>query len=76
MSGQPERVGETEADPGAVRSWPAPAKINLFLHVTGRRPDGYHDLQTLFQLLDWGDEVLIRPAQQGRITRPGGTAGI
>ena len=31
----------------------APAKLNLFLHITGRRPDGYHDLQTLFQLLDF-----------------------
>lgn len=41
-------------------AWPAPAKINLFLHVTGRRADGYHELQTLFQLLDWGDQVLLR----------------
>lgn len=46
------------------RWWPAPAKLNLFLHVTGRRPDGYHELQTLFQLLDWGDDVWLR-------TRPG-----
>ncbi len=36
---------------------PAPAKLNLFLHITGRRPDGYHNLQTLFQLLDYGDEL-------------------
>lgn len=36
---------------------PSPAKLNLFLHVTGRRSDGYHRLQTLFQLLDWGDEL-------------------
>lgn len=36
---------------------PAPAKLNLFLHVTGRRPDGYHTLETLFQLLDFGDEL-------------------
>ncbi len=34
---------------------PAPAKLNLFLHITGRRDDGYHELQTLFQLLDYGD---------------------
>jgi len=40
--------------------WPAPAKINLFLHVLGRRPDGYHDIQTLFQVLDWGDEIGVR----------------
>ena len=35
----------------------SPAKLNLFLHINGRRPDGYHDLQTLFQLLDFGDEL-------------------
>jgi len=50
-------------------SWPAPAKINLFLHVTGRRNDGFHDIQTLFQLLDWGDEVQIRPSRDPDITR-------
>lgn len=36
---------------------PAPAKLNLFLHITGQRPDGYHNLQTVFQLLDYGDEL-------------------
>lgn len=36
---------------------PAPAKLNLFLHIVGRRPDGYHELQTLFQFLDYGDEL-------------------
>ena len=35
----------------------SPAKLNLFLHVTGRRENGYHDIQTLFQLLDWGDTM-------------------
>ena len=38
-------------------SLPAVAKLNLFLHITGRRADGYHNLQTLFQLLDTGDEL-------------------
>lgn len=38
----------------------APAKLNLFLHVTGRRDDGYHQLQTVFQLLDFGDELTFR----------------
>ena len=38
---------------------PAPAKLNLFLHITGRRPDGYHNLQTLFQFLDFGDQLTI-----------------
>lgn len=54
----------------ASASWPAPAKINLFLHVLGRRPDGYHELQTCFQILDWGDEVHIETLPGGRITRP------
>lgn len=42
----------------AIQStWLAPAKLNLFLHITGRRSDGYHELQTLFQLLDYGDSM-------------------
>jgi len=48
-------------------SWPAPAKLNLFLHVTGRRPDGYHELQTVFQLLDFGDELAFTPRTDGRV---------
>jgi 4-diphosphocytidyl-2-C-methyl-D-erythritol kinase len=60
-------------------NWPAPAKLNLFLHVTGRRADGYHELQTLFQLLDWGDTVHIAPLSGRRIERtlaiPGVAAG-
>ncbi|MFC1507774.1 4-(cytidine 5'-diphospho)-2-C-methyl-D-erythritol kinase [Pseudomonadota bacterium] len=40
-------------------SWPAPAKLNLFLYITGRRPNGYHELQTLFQFLDHGDTLTI-----------------
>jgi 4-diphosphocytidyl-2-C-methyl-D-erythritol kinase len=58
------------AGPGWSR-WPAPAKLNLFLHVLGRRPDGYHRLQTVFQLLDWGDTVHLRPRDDGRIVRVG-----
>jgi 4-diphosphocytidyl-2-C-methyl-D-erythritol kinase len=54
---------------GSTCSWPAPAKINLFLHVMGRRQDGYHDIQTIFQLLDWGDEVHIRPLSRPIISR-------
>ena len=49
--------------------WPAPAKINLFLHVVGRRPDGYHLLQTVFQFLDFGDDITLRPRDDGRIER-------
>lgn len=51
------------------RSWPAPAKLNLFLHITGRRADGYHELQTLFQFLDWGDELSFEPRRDGVIAR-------
>jgi 4-diphosphocytidyl-2-C-methyl-D-erythritol kinase len=50
-------------------SWPAPAKLNLFLHVTGRRPDGYHTLQTLFQFLDVGDDLRFDVTRDGRIVR-------
>ena len=49
--------------------WPAPAKLNLFLHIVGRRDDGYHLLQTAFQLLDWGDEVRLHPRGDGLIRR-------
>ncbi|HEY0230507.1 MAG TPA: 4-(cytidine 5'-diphospho)-2-C-methyl-D-erythritol kinase [Dokdonella sp.] len=53
----------------AWSAWPAPAKLNLFLHVVGRRADGYHLLQTVFQLLDWGDEVRLRVRGDDRIER-------
>ncbi|WP_125076690.1 4-(cytidine 5'-diphospho)-2-C-methyl-D-erythritol kinase [Pseudoxanthomonas sp. SGT-18] len=51
--------------------WPAPAKLNLFLRITGRRTDGYHELQTVFRLLDWGDSVRLRVRGDGRIVRHG-----
>ena len=47
--------------------WPAPAKINLFLHVVGRRADGYHLLQTVFRFLDFGDSLRCEPRSDGRI---------
>jgi len=46
---------------------PAPAKLNLFLHVTGRRKDGYHNLQTLFQFLDYGDEIGLSCRRDGQL---------
>ena len=49
------------------RTWPAPAKINLFLHVVGRRADGYHLLQTAFRFLDFGDSLSFSPRDDGRI---------
>ncbi len=51
--------------------WPAPAKLNLFLNITGRRPDGYHQLQTVFVLLDWGDQIRLRVREDGQVRRDG-----
>ena len=51
--------------------WPAPAKLNLFLRIPRRRADGYHELQTVFRLLDWGDTVRIRVRGDARIRRIG-----
>ncbi|RBM51273.1 4-(cytidine 5'-diphospho)-2-C-methyl-D-erythritol kinase [Vibrio tarriae] len=48
--------------------WPSPAKLNLFLYITGRRANGYHDLQTLFQFLDHGDELIITANHSGNIS--------
>jgi 4-diphosphocytidyl-2-C-methyl-D-erythritol kinase len=56
--------------------WPAPAKINLFLHVLGRRADGYHRLQTLFQFLDYGDELRFQLREDGQIRRSAGPVDI
>ncbi|WP_448098626.1 4-(cytidine 5'-diphospho)-2-C-methyl-D-erythritol kinase [Luteibacter yeojuensis] len=56
--------------------WPAPAKLNLFLRIVGRREDGYHELQTVFRLLDWGDEVRLRIRADGAITRPTPVPGV
>jgi 4-diphosphocytidyl-2-C-methyl-D-erythritol kinase len=53
----------------APDNWPAPAKLNLFLHVTGRRADGYHLLQTVFQLIDYGDTLRFTPRPDGAIRR-------
>lgn len=60
---------------GAAR-WPAPAKINRFLHITGRRSDGRHNIQTLFQFLGWGDELSFRVRRDGAIARYGDTEAI
>jgi len=50
-----------------IHQWPSPAKLNLFLYITGRRADGYHQLQTLFQFLDYGDTLTIVPRQDDQI---------
>ena len=51
--------------------WPAPAKLNQFLRITGRRDDGYHQLQTVFRLLDWGDSLKLRIREDGLVVRHG-----
>ena len=56
---------------GGWTAWPAPAKLNLFLRITGRREDGFHALQTVFRLLDWTDTIRLRPRADGRIVRHG-----
>ncbi|GAA3917238.1 4-(cytidine 5'-diphospho)-2-C-methyl-D-erythritol kinase [Luteimonas lutimaris] len=65
-------------DAGAGWSqWPAPAKLNLCLRVVGRRADGYHRLQTVFRLLDWGDTIGLRPRADGVVARHGdGAPGV
>ncbi|HYG21352.1 MAG TPA: 4-(cytidine 5'-diphospho)-2-C-methyl-D-erythritol kinase [Verrucomicrobiae bacterium] len=59
-----------------LNNCPAPAKLNLFLHVTGRRPDGYHLLQTVFQLLDRGDLLHFKVRDDGEIRRATDVPGV
>ncbi|MGP1956192.1 MAG: 4-(cytidine 5'-diphospho)-2-C-methyl-D-erythritol kinase [Arsenophonus sp. NC-PE1-MAG3] len=50
-----------------ILTWPSPAKLNLFLYIIGRRADGYHQLQTLFQFLNYSDEITIKPREDNQI---------
>jgi 4-diphosphocytidyl-2-C-methyl-D-erythritol kinase len=63
------------ADPAVLRL-PAPAKLNLFLQITGRRADGYHCLQTVFQLIDLCDSIELWPREDGCIERLRGPEGV
>jgi len=57
-------------------AWPAPAKLNLFLHIVGRRPNGYHELQTCFQFVDLTDDIYLRVRSDGQIKRLRGAPGV
>ena len=56
--------------------WPAPAKLNLFLHVVGRRPDGYHLLQTVFRFIECADSLRFAPRADGEIVLATPTPGV
>ena len=61
---------------GHPAPWPAPGKLNLFLHVVGRRPDGYHELQTAFQFIDLWDSIRFYQRPPGVIERLGSLPGV
>jgi 4-diphosphocytidyl-2-C-methyl-D-erythritol kinase len=58
------------------RAWPAPAKLNLFLHILGRRADGYHELQSCFQFVDLCDEITFSVRTDGEIRRRREISGV
>jgi 4-diphosphocytidyl-2-C-methyl-D-erythritol kinase len=60
----------------SLRDCPAPAKLNLFLHITGQRPDGYHSLQTVFQLIDWADTLHFTLRADGQVRRKTVVPGV
>lgn len=60
-------AGRTVNSADWLRIWPAPAKLNLFLHVVGRRADGYHLLQTVFRFIERADQLRFEPRQDGRV---------
>jgi len=64
------------SDVKSPHSWPAPAKLNLFLHITARRDDGYHELQTIFQILDFGDCLTFDIRGDGKIQRQSVIPGV
>lgn len=69
-------LSTTEADSQAELTCPAPAKLNLFLHVVGRREDGYHLLQTVFRLVDFADQLYFRLRADGVIRLHTPTPGV
>ncbi|MCK5480409.1 MAG: 4-(cytidine 5'-diphospho)-2-C-methyl-D-erythritol kinase, partial [Gammaproteobacteria bacterium] len=69
-------MSSIEIPASASGPWPAPAKLNLFLHITGRRADGYHELQTLFQFLTYGDWLYFDIQDGEDICLSGTPAGV
>ncbi|MBU3735597.1 MAG: 4-(cytidine 5'-diphospho)-2-C-methyl-D-erythritol kinase, partial [Methylobacterium sp.] len=67
----PARTGGAarRAGPASLTELPAPAKLNLFLHVVGRRADGYHLLESVFMLIDWADTLHLERRSDGRLQR-------
>jgi 4-diphosphocytidyl-2-C-methyl-D-erythritol kinase len=61
---------------GPKSTWPAPAKLNLFLHIVGRRADGYHELQTCFQFVDLCDQITLNVRADGEIRRVKDLPGV
>ncbi len=59
-----------------MKTWPAPAKINLFLHITRRRNDGYHELQTVFQFLDYCDYLQFKITEQSEVRLSDSIEGV
>ncbi len=59
-----------------MKWYAAPGKLNLFLHVLGRRADGYHELQTVFRLIDRADRVGIAPRDDGELSRLDALPGV
>ena len=69
-------MSDLEVPATASGPWPAPAKLNLFLHITGQRPDGYHELQTLFQFLTVGDWLYFDIHGGNDVSLHGTPAGV
>lgn len=67
---------QTTSATATAAPWPAPAKLNLFLHILGRRSDGYHELQTCFQFVDLCDDIYIAVREDGEVRRARGAAGV
>jgi len=70
----PEKTDMIDRDP--AHAWPAPAKLNLMLRILGRRPDGYHELQTVFQFIEQGDRLWFDLREDGVVRRVDAVAGV